>query len=250
MLFSLVVFFIFIGGEFLLPRVSGKKINNWFWICVNLIIFPAFIPSLTFFFSSGLKQLGAPHLLNLSGLNFVLQFALFLLILDFVKYVHHYCLHKFDFLWKIHSVHHSSTLIDVTSSFKISWFESITAVFISSALGHLILVDVSLVLMMSYLVYFVCLWQHSNIDYSKLKLDFFRKLLITPLTHRIHHERLATMRHQNLGLFFNVWDRIFGTYRETPSNTAFGIESADYPYESDLKQFLYPFGPVKTSKTR
>lgn len=250
MVFSFGIFILFIVAEFFAPRIVSVKIKNWFWICANLIVFPVLVPTINELFNTALKLLNMPNLLNLSGLHLILQFLIFLLIVDFVKFVHHYYLHYFDFLWKIHSVHHSSTYIDVTASFKISWLESITAIFISCFLGRLVLVDESLVLLMSYLVYFVCLWQHSNIDYSKLKLEFTRKLFITPLTHRIHHERLPNMKHQNLGLILSLWDRVFGTYREIPINSAFGIESEDYPHDSNFRQFLYPFGPAKTSKTR
>lgn len=248
--FFVGAFIFFISVEYLAPQVPNEKIKNWFWICANLIIFPALIPTINKLFNYGLNLISMPTLLNLSEMQLAWQFLWFLLILDFIKYVHHYCLHHFDFLWKIHSVHHSSTSIDVTASFKISWFESITAIFISCLLGRLIHVDESLVLLTSYLIYFVCLWQHTNIDYTKLKLNFSRKLFITPLTHRIHHERLPGMKHRNLGLIFSFWDRIFGTYRDAPINSVFGIESDDYPYESDFRQFLYPFGSTKTSKTR
>lgn len=250
MVFSIGILVLFIIGEFWKPLFKTQKLRNWFWICANLIAFPFLIPHFNEYFNRFLKFLGAPSLLNISTMHIVFQFIVFLLIVDFIKYVHHYCLHHFNFLWKIHSVHHSSTSIDVTASFKISWLESLTAIFVNCLLGRLLLVDESIVLAMNYLVYFACLWQHSNIDYSSLKLDFTRKLLITPLTHRIHHERLEGMKHRNLGLVLSVWDRLFGTCQESPKSSVYGIESEDYPYESDIKQFVYPFGAAKTSKTR
>jgi sterol desaturase/sphingolipid hydroxylase (fatty acid hydroxylase superfamily) len=50
---------------------------------------------------------------------------------------------------------------------------------------------------------------HSN---TNLHLGPLSWLCVTPAYHRLHHAKDARLQASNLGTFFTIWDRMFGTY--------------------------------------
>jgi sterol desaturase/sphingolipid hydroxylase (fatty acid hydroxylase superfamily) len=93
---------------------------------------------------------------------------------------------------------------------------------------------------------------HGNIrsNYGVLKY-----ILVTPQSHRIHHSIEERHWGKNLGTYFTIWDRLFGTlYPHYDEYPATGIPDGRFPCEKSLnplhlagnfvRQFFYPFGLV------
>jgi sterol desaturase/sphingolipid hydroxylase (fatty acid hydroxylase superfamily) len=158
---------------------------------------------------------------------------------DLGGYVSHWLLHRFEPLWRIHKVHHSSRTLD--------WLATFRAHFLEHALRHvaspvvLILVGFPPVVVgLAGAIY--ASWAaflHSNL---RLGLRFLEPVLITPRLHRLHHVPATSER--NLGTVFTLWDRLRGSLSES---LAAPLGPIGVPGEIDtypqrwLEQLVEPF---------
>lgn len=212
----------------------------FFWIILNLIILTLIISVTLSALTNYLNILGVPAITSLLELSLVVQFIIFFLLFDFVKFAVHILMHRFSFLWKLHSVHHSSDKIETVAAFKLSWVEAGINVVFSCLLQTLFKVDIMVLSTINTIFLYVCIWQHTNFYY--LNAPVMSSIFITPKNHRIHHEICAGSDHNNYGLIFTLWDRLFKTFRAVEnSDPVYGINEPHYPHNSLLKQFLYPF---------
>ena len=143
------------------------------------------------------------------SLPVVVQVAMMLLIIDFVRYWIHWSLHRFVSLWSYHAVHHSPHRLYWVNSARVHPFER---------LAHFAIDIVPFVLLgvskEALAVYYV-LWgvtgfyQHSNCDVRFGPLNY---VFSGPELHRWHHSELIEESDHNYGNVLIVWDLLFGTW--------------------------------------
>jgi sterol desaturase/sphingolipid hydroxylase (fatty acid hydroxylase superfamily) len=174
-------------------------------------------------------------LLNGSWLPWPVQFAIALLLLDFVHYATHRLLHAFRVGWRIHEIHHSDTDYDISISVRFHPLEvagnrvlylaaiavlapPLAAVFVSEVLSTLI----------NALV-------HANIELPQRLERALRLAFITPELHRIHHSSDVGEQNSNFGQTLVWWDRLFGTYQGSArlNSAEFTTGVANLPPGSD-----------------
>jgi sterol desaturase/sphingolipid hydroxylase (fatty acid hydroxylase superfamily) len=146
---------------------------------------------------------------------------------DFFYYWLHRLQHSSKWLWAEHEFHHSDEHVNVTTSFRHHWLETLLQplfilppVFLlfNPALGPVIAVAVFYKLM----VYFV----HLNFP---LRFGWFNRVLSSPQSHRIHHSNLPEHRDKNFATMLPLWDIVFGTYyhakkEEWPATGVTGVK--------------------------
>lgn len=156
---------------------------------------------------------------------------------DFMGYISHRLHHQIPFLWKLHSVHHSSSKMDWLASVRVHPLNQV----ISRALGAipLVLLGFSKETLGAYLI-FVGLWAifiHSN---TRFELKWLHKVFATPKFHHWHHCKDMEGRDKNFAGQFPWIDLLFGTYympEHWPKE--YGI---DEPMPAGfVKQMRYPF---------
>ncbi|MEZ5308226.1 MAG: sterol desaturase family protein [Pyrinomonadaceae bacterium] len=136
-----------------------------------------------------------------------------ILFLDFFgAYVSHVILHKVSVLWRVHSVHHSDTMIDVTSALRQHPFETLYRMSFV-VLGALFL-GIPFWMLGLYMLLLVGNGQleHANISYPEKLERLLRQVFVTPDFHKVHHSTNADESNSNFGNIFTIWDRLFGTY--------------------------------------
>ena len=166
--------------------------------------------ALSFAMRAGAARLAAdwgtalPALASLPALAVV---PLAVVLHDLLAYLAHWSMHRSDFLWRLHKVHHSSLALD--------WLATFRAHPLEHALRHLFS-PVALLLLgfplyavaVSSTVYTVwAVANHANLTAGALR--FAERLVITPRLHRLHHVPDSAQR--NLGTIFSLWDRLRGT---------------------------------------
>jgi sterol desaturase/sphingolipid hydroxylase (fatty acid hydroxylase superfamily) len=187
-----------------------------------------------------LRNLGANGLLNIGktplgesswsilSVSTVTAVVLFL-VYDFLNYLIHRSLHRNRYLWSIHRVHHADLYIDVTSAFYFHPFEA----FYRGLLQCLavIVLGVPLVVLAAYQSWsvFALLLAHANLRLPARVDRAFRKILVLPTTHRVHHSVLKEEHDSNFGIGFQIWDWIFGTLTVADTENQRRIGLADYP---------------------
>ena len=176
-------------------------------------------------------------------LPFWLLIILAIVMLDVGNYVTHYCLHRFDLLWQLHKIHHSSLQLDWLATFRSHIGEQIFRRLLAPILLMLFGFPLSAVVIAGTIFIAWAVLNHANI---RLNTNFLEAVFITPRLHRIHHLNNAPTN--NLGTLFTFWDKMRGTLDLTlyPRECKLGNGESDYP-QNWLRQLFQPI--KRTSRT-
>jgi sterol desaturase/sphingolipid hydroxylase (fatty acid hydroxylase superfamily) len=134
-------------------------------------------------------------------------------IRSLAAYLVHRAAHRLEWLWRIHRVHHSDTILDLSTGFRnhplelafvAPWLAVIT---IATGLdSHTLLVYEAAALAFA-------LWDHANLHLPPSLDRLLRLLLVTPAMHHVHHSAERAETDSNYGDMLSIWDRLLGTYR-------------------------------------
>jgi len=141
------------------------------------------------------------------------RFAVTLLILDLSLYAWHWACHRFEALWMFHKVHHSDLCMNVSTAFRLHFAELILTTLIKAVLVILMAVDVLTLLACESTITLFVLFHHANVRFAGER--GLGRLTIVPYLHRLHHSAKRSEHDSNYGAVFSVWDRLFGTLRES-----------------------------------
>ncbi|MFT5587639.1 MAG: 3-mercaptopyruvate sulfurtransferase SseA/sterol desaturase [Cognaticolwellia sp.] len=172
----------------------------------------------------------------------ILQIIIALFVVDFLQWCVHNLLHRSNFLWKIHQVHHSvkDQEMDWIVSFRFSWLEPV----IYKAATYLPLAWFGFApeALFFHAVFgtFIGHLNHANLSWDYGPLSY---LFNSPRMHIHHHDYAAPARGQNFGIIFSCWDWIFGTAYlpdQPPEHIGFpGVEKVPQDF---FGQLVWPLG--------
>lgn len=161
-------------------------------------------------------------------------------VIDLGLYVMHRLSHRFDWLWRLHAVHHSSE--------RLYWLNGerrhpLSAVLLGApgivaAVGlgaPPLVISAWLTLLTVHLAF-----QHANLDY---RLGPLRHVLAVGESHRWHHKREFEDAQVNFGEFWLLWDHLFGSYLDRPKGVIpgdVGLREAGFP-NGYVDQLRWPF---------
>jgi sterol desaturase/sphingolipid hydroxylase (fatty acid hydroxylase superfamily) len=184
----------------------------------------------------GSHRMASSHSASPSVANVLLAFV----VLDAATYACHRSMHFLPFLWKVHRVHHSDPLVDVTTALRFHPLE--TAWRFLFILVPAALFGFSPVVVASYRAAsaFMAIFEHMNVKLWQ-PLDTALSFVIgTPNMHKLHHSRNAVETNTNYGNILSSFDRLFGTF--TPSARAAsvdcGLDGYDTPESQELGTLL------------
>jgi len=166
------------------------------------------------------------------------QFVALLLVFDLIGYGYHRALHRFDFLFAFHALHHDTRNMHVLKANRLHVGEEV--------INFLLLVPAMIIVgcppgMMIWLG----MWEvfegnlaHSNVD-QKFP-SWFHYVVRTADVHHIHHSNEGRLQNSNFG-GLPIWDVIFGTYRHPfdTTLTTTGIDGNPVP-KGFWGQLCYP----------
>lgn len=250
-LISLFVFAL----ELLFPwRKTQKVIRKDFWLdgfymFFNFFVFSLFISG--FYkciskFSNEVLNIKANSLaiLDLSNLSPVLQLLVFFVVLDFVQWFTHTLMHRFEFLWRFHKVHHSVKEMGFSAHLRYHWMENVL---------YKPLKVLALMLLggfepeQAYIIHFFAI-AIGHLNHANLKLDYgpFRYVFNNPIMHLYHHAYALPERFKkgvNFAISLSVWDYLFKTsyVPETDKNIMLGYEDDHKMPSSFWGQLRYGF---------
>jgi sterol desaturase/sphingolipid hydroxylase (fatty acid hydroxylase superfamily) len=168
-----------------------------------------------------------------------LSFAASVLVLDLAVYLQHVLFHAVPALWRLHMVHHADLDFDVTTGTRFHPVEMLLSMLLKIAVVALLGAPAAAVLFFEVILNATSLFNHSNVWISLGVDRWLRLLVVTPDMHRVHHSVLAGETNSNFGFNFPWWDRLFKSYRASPSEGHQGMVIG-------LKQFR---GPEPSSLT-
>jgi len=140
-----------------------------------------------------------------------LTWLLVILGLDFAGYWGHRFTHRWNFLWQMHVVHHSSEEFNLPCALRQTVSGQLLQVFTILGLPLAILgVPFEIIAVVSLVHLFYQYWYHTQLIGD---LGWLERLLVTPQQHAIHHAINPEYIDKNFGQWFSVWDQLFGTYQ-------------------------------------
>ena len=187
-----------------------------------------------------------------AALSFTLFFFLFD---DFTRFAVHLALHRIPALWDFHKFHHSAetlTPLTVTRTHPVEGliFTARSALVQGVTIaGFVFLFGNHVDLLTIFGVNIFVVTFHglgSNLRHSHIAIRYpqmIELLLISPAQHQLHHSQSAKHYDRNFGVALSVWDRLFGSFHHSVSETlSFGIGKETARYTGSIwSMYWLPF---------
>lgn len=208
-------------------------------------------------FRLGLQMFASPSLAQPSLFHHCFYTLGLLLFIDLGWFISHVLFHKIDLLWKFHKVHHSAEYLTPLTANRFHPVETFTTnVFIGLTSGAFIglshLFFINTPTEMSFLgvnavrfgLLFFENFRHSHVPVSFGPAEY---ILSSPAQHQIHHSVSPSLHNKNFGLFFSVWDYLFGflVLSKTVDDIKVGLQNSPaIKYTSALDCLVRPFAEL------
>jgi len=184
----------------------------------------------------------------MANVSFLLELLVAVVVFDFVSFLVHRALHRYDRLWNIHKVHHSTLELDGFATTRTHMVENMLRFVPGQALLFLIGMPVSVVASSVAIAAIYGVSNHSNLG---VDLRWIEPIFVTPRLHRRHHVP-STAQH-NYGGIFTIWDRLFGSLVgvDTTIDERFGVpgEIDTYP-QTFFAALRQPFLELNDGRAR
>jgi len=217
----LLCLLLLLGWEHVAPRRPVlsqhwlRRINNLALILVSIII----IQLLPLLALAGVASLAAEHswgLFNRIETPFWLAVILSMIFLDLAIYWQHRLFHRYEWLWRLHRVHHCDREFDVTTGIRFHPLELIISVLVKSLIIVLIGAPAVAVVLFELILNILPMFNHSNVRIPRAIDNILRKIIVTPDMHRVHHSVIRDETDSNFCFSVPWWDHLFHSYRDQP----------------------------------
>jgi lathosterol oxidase len=192
-------------------------------------------PATLFFGWIGLSEV---HLW-VRSLPYVIELLLAFLITDLFQYAAHRFFHSHTYLWRFHSVHHSTKNMDWLAGSRTHFVD----IFVTRSMTFipLYVFGFSEITFNTYIIFMAihAVLIHAN---TRINFGFVKYIFATPQYHHWHHCEDPKYYGKNFATIFPFIDMIFGTYylpgKVWPEGT--GLREANFP-KGYINQLVYPF---------
>jgi sterol desaturase/sphingolipid hydroxylase (fatty acid hydroxylase superfamily) len=152
---------------------------------------------------------------------------------EFAYYWQHRASHRINWMWATHAVHHSATRLNFTAAIRLGWTGNISGNFLFFLpliwLGFHPFALIGMLAVNLFYQFFI----HTELVSRLGPLEW---VLNTPAHHRVHHASNPACLDKNYGGILIVFDRLFGTFAEAPS---------DQPLRYGLVHGARSYNPVR-----
>lgn len=159
------------------------------------------------------QGVGLLHVLPLPGW---LAATVAIVGLDLMIYGQHRLMHRVNWLWRMHRLHHSDMALDVSSGVRFHPLEILFSMLLKIAAVVALGAPPVAVLAFEILLNGFAMFTHANLAIPERIDRQLRRVFVTPDMHRIHHSIVHDEQDTNFGFHVSWWDRLFGSYRERP----------------------------------
>ena len=251
--------------EFVFPwRREQRKLRYGIWLDVFYLYFNSLL--LWALFGSAVVQttiLAFNHALyasfgiinlvaiKLTNMQMWARVTLMLLFGDFLSYLGHWLLHRVNFLWQFHKIHHSSKELDVWNAQRFHLGEKIYYQLFAYLPMALIGFPPGEVFIGALLISLFSTFTHANV---KIPLGPLKYILNNPQMHIWHHAKSVNPRRNvNYGDALSVWDYLLGTayLPDERPGLELGFEGVDEFPTTFWGQLVYPYREIfRSIRTR
>ncbi|SIT77577.1 sterol desaturase family protein [Pontibacter indicus] len=240
--------------EVVVPWRKGQPvIRQDFWLDGFYMFFNFFLFSLVGFnaisnigveaFNDFLALFGIQNLVAFEIQSWPLwaQLLTLFVLRDFIQWNVHRLLHRSDYLWRFHKVHHSVQQMGFAAHLRFHWGETI----VYRTIEYIPLAMIGFGIQDFFLVHiFATAIGHFNHSNLHIPLGPLRYLFNNPQMHIWHHaKRLPNRYGANYGISLSVWDYLFGTayMPKDGRDIELGFDEVEVYPKSFLEQQFQPF---------
>ena len=254
LIISLVVW----GLEVVIPwRKNQALFRKDFWLDVfymffnffllNIIVLIALSNSAAEVFNDLLGLVGISissfQLLEINKLPFAARILLFFVVVDFTQWWTHRLLHRFEFLWNFHKVHHSVKQMGFAAHLRYHWMEPI--IYNSLRYIPLAIIGGFSAQDVAFVHFFAITIGHLNHANINLNYGFLKYILNNPKMHIWHHAKELPEDRKygvNFALTLSIWDYLFKTnyIPHSGRDLEIGFEDDENFPKNFLQQGVYP----------
>ena len=172
---------------------------------------------------------------------FVPQLLLCILVADLAQYWTHRAYHEVPYLWRFHSVHHSTKTMDWLAGSRQHMLElTLTRVLV---LAPIFVLGFSEAVVNAYIIIvgFQAVFNHANVHLPWGPLKY---LIVTPDFHHWHHSADDEAIDRNYAAHYAFLDHLFGSAVKVPPGKPFPAKYGvvgDYMPDGFVKQQMFPF---------
>lgn len=180
------------------------------------------------------------------------QLIIFFVATDFIQWLTHVLLHRFNFLWEFHKVHHSVVEMGFAAHLRYHWMEN---VFYTPMKYIAVMLIGGFTPDQAYIVFYLAIaighLNHANVRFSYGPLNY---IFNNPKMHIWHHAMALPPDRShgvNFGISLSIWDYIFRT-NYIPSSgrdIKLGFERLEKFPKTFWKQLVYGFGKGSDQST-
>jgi len=186
-----------------------------FYMFFNFFLFSIAISGFYKLFAVSFSNLGITEkslaLFDPSGWPMWLQLVVFFILLDFVQWFTHTLLHKYEFLWNFHKVHHSVKEMGFAAHLRYHWMENILYKPLKTFAVMLLF---GFEPEQAYIVHFTAI-AIGHLNHANVKVTWgpLKYIFNNPVMHLYHHAyHLPEGKYGvNFGISLSLWDYIFKT---------------------------------------
>ena len=222
---AFTLFFLLVAGwELLQPRRTLKVSKGLRWVnnlgvtALNTLLVRLLIPA----GAVGAAGFAEAHQLGLLNLTpkapFWLDILAAVIILDLIIYGQHVLVHKVQWLWRLHRVHHADLDFDVTTGARFHPVEILFSMVVKISAVVIFGAPIISVILFEVILNGMAMFNHGNVRLPSVLDKVLRRFLVTPDMHRIHHSINPSEANSNFGFNLSLWDRLFGTYKANASH--------------------------------
>jgi sterol desaturase/sphingolipid hydroxylase (fatty acid hydroxylase superfamily) len=233
-------------------RKNQKAIRKDFWLdgfymFFNFFIFSSVISGfyyiVRYLYGDSLDVLA---ILDLSASPKWLALLIFFILNDFVQWFTHVILHKYDFLWQFHKVHHSVKEMGFAAHLRYHWMENIVYKPLKTLVVMLIVGGEP---SDAFIVHFIAITighlNHANVKITWGPLKYVFNNSVMHLWHHVKALPADRRNGVNFGISLSLWDYIFKTnyIPHESGDIELGFHNDEkFPKSNFGKQLIYPIG--------
>lgn len=218
---SIPIFFILIGIELVVERLSHRKLYRLPDAIANLSCGITSQVSGLFMrvFAIGVYEVLYANFAFFSWDKTWVYWVVLFLLTDLAYYWAHRISHEINLFWGGHVVHHQSEEYNLSVALRQSSFQVIWTFAFSLPIAFLGFdtLDFALISALNTLYQF---WIHTE---TINKMGWFEYIFNTPSHHRVHHGRNPKYIDKNHAGSLIIWDKMFGTFQAEEERPTYGI---------------------------
>ena len=236
-------------------RKEQKAIRKDFWLDAFYMFFNFYIFNLVIFFAFSQvtnmavndlfgTSLDKLKLLDLSAMPGWAQLLIFFLATDFIQWFTHVLLHRYEWLWRFHKVHHSVEEMGFAAHLRYHWMENV----VYTPMKYIAVMLIGgFTPEQAYIVFYAAIaighLNHANVHITWGPLKYIFNNPVMHLWHHVYALPEGRKNGINFGISLSLWDYLFRT-AEIPKDDAhikLGFPGMEQFPQDFIHQNMYGF---------